>query len=205
MNSKMNRVEMLRSILISRGYWNAIEAMEFAARFHTGTRRNGDHEFSHPVEVALQLLESDIYIELPEETIITALLHDLSEDYDIGFDTISLRFGYIVEKALRSVTKTYRGTTFSFDVKMTEAAHCPIGSLVKSSDRLHNIKTMKGAFTHEKALDYIAETENQIEPAMELSMRLHPHQSLSVSFFLSKIRSAKIAYLGQNQSPLPAQ
>ncbi len=191
----MTRVEQLRSYLITNAYWMAVEAMEFASRFHQGYRLNGDDEFSHPVEVALQLVESDTPMEYPEETLTAALLHDLCEDYDIPFDAILTRFGPMVEKAVRALTKTHRGMTFSFDAKMLEAARCPIASLVKASDRLHNVETMEGAFSPKKAITYIDETEMQVLPHLELAMLSHPTQSDGISFFLSRIRSAVADYL----------
>jgi (p)ppGpp synthase/HD superfamily hydrolase len=191
----MTRVEQLRGYLINNAYWMAVEAMEFASRFHQGYRRNGDDEFSHPVEVALQLVESDTPMEYPEETITAALLHDLCEDYDIPFDAILVRFGPQVEKAVRALTKAHKGMTYSFNAKMMEAARCPIASLVKASDRLHNVETMEGAFSTKKASSYIDETEVQVLPHLELAMQFHPEQSDGISFFLSKIRSAVADHL----------
>lgn len=191
----MTRVEQLRAYLIENSYWMAIEAFEFASRFHQGFRRNGDTEFSHPVEVALQLVESDTPMEYPEETIAAALLHDVCEDYDIPFDAILVRFGPLVERAVRALTKTHRGMSYSFDGKMMDTARCPIASLVKASDRLHNVQTMEGAFCQKKAGLYIAETEGQVMPHLELAMKFHPTQSDGISFFLSRIRSAVATHL----------
>lgn len=190
-----SQYSVIRQYLIQNSYWMALEALDYAERFHTGERRNGDHELSHPIQVALQLIESGVYMERPEETIAAALLHDIPEDYDIGFDVIESKFGPMVKDALVAVTKVHRGFSFSFSAKMSEAAHNPIASLVKPSDRLHNLKTLHGAFTRDGGLQYIEETNGEIIPAMKLSMKLHPTQSSSVSFFLSEITLAARRYL----------
>lgn len=193
----MTRVETLRNHLRANSYWMAYEALDFAVENHKGARNNGDPEISHPVETALQLIESGMHMDHPEETITAALVHDLPEDYDIGFDTLEIRFGDLVARGVKTVTKKHKGMEFSFSAKMREASRCPIGSLVKASDRLHNLKTLEGAFPHKKALQYIAETHGEIIPALEFATKAHPSQSSSVSFFLDEIRSAAAAYLHQ--------
>lgn len=39
----------IRYWLIGRGYYNALKAMDFAESYHTGVRKDGNHEFSHQI------------------------------------------------------------------------------------------------------------------------------------------------------------
>ena len=50
----------LKYWLIGRGYHKAVEAMSFAEKFHSGTRKDGAHEFSHQVSQA-SLARSGVY------------------------------------------------------------------------------------------------------------------------------------------------
>lgn len=57
-------------------------------------RHSGDLYFSHPVAVA-EILTS---LKLDEESIATALLHDVVEDTDVSLKEIEHEFGYEVAK-----------------------------------------------------------------------------------------------------------
>lgn len=185
----MTSIQKLTSYLVDHGYTNALRALDFAQLFHRGVRRDGDTEISHPVTVALQIIQSGKHFIDPEETIICALLHDTTEDYDVGFDTIQDMFGAKVSYSTYTVTKTHRGITWPFADKMQEAALDPIGSIVKSSDRLHNLKTIRGAFTPRKTNIYLTETTVDVIPPLRTHQHLHGRQSSSISFFLSEIES----------------
>ena len=109
-------------------------------------RHSGDLYFSHPVAVAEILAD----LKLDEESIATALLHDVVEDTDTSLDEIRELFGDDVAKLVDGVTKLGKIKHNSDDEKIAEdfrkltmAMSQDIRVLlVKLADRLHNMSTI---------------------------------------------------------------
>ena len=167
----------LRYYLLGCKYFQALKAMEFAAKFHTGTRKDGKTpEFSHQMLIVQYLRTLAPGILEPEETFSSGFLHDVCEDYDVGFDEIENKFGGKVAKSVRLLTKKYRGTIVPEQYYYEQIAEDSIASVVKGGDRNHNISTMVGTFTKEKQLSYIEETEKFVLPMLKTARRNFPEQ-----------------------------
>ena len=167
----------LRYYLLGCKYFQALKAMEFAAKFHTGMRKDGKTpEFSHQMLIVQFLRTLAPGILEPEETFSTAFLHDTPEDHDVGFDEIENKFGVKVAKSVRLLTKKYRGTVVPEQYYYEQIAEDSIASVVKGGDRNHNISTMVGTFTKEKQLSYIEETEKFVLPMLKTARRNFPEQ-----------------------------
>lgn len=177
MNEFQKQTVFLRGWLNGRGYYNAIAAMEFARQHHTGTRKDGcTPEFQHQTEIAMHISVLPGLL-FPEETIATAFLHDTVEDTPVSRHEIASRFGEQVADATWRVTKVdENGDKRDEDALFAEMALCPIASIVKPADRIHNQRTMGGVFTQEKMISYIDFTRARILPMMKQARVNFPQQ-----------------------------
>ena len=147
------------------------EAYEFAHEAHEGQiRKSGEPFIDHPLNTALYLAE----MKLDSVALSAALLHDVLEDTDVGYEVISDRFGEDVAKLVDGVTKLTRSEqeqdsdeetlivprdaraasirkmlmTMAEDVRVV---------LIKLADRLHNMRTL-GAMKEDRRLAIARET-----------------------------------------------
>ena len=123
-------------------------AYEFGGEMHEGQfRHSGEPYFSHPVAVAAILTEQ----QLDDATIITALLHDTIEDTKANYGMVAEKFGDEVAKLVDGVTKLTNLQLSSVETKQAENFRKLFMAmskdmrviLVKLSDRLHNMRTIK--------------------------------------------------------------
>ncbi|MEP4248391.1 RelA/SpoT family protein [Tateyamaria sp.] len=123
-------------------------AYEFGGRMHDGQfRHSGEPYFTHPVAVAAILTEQ----QLDDATIITALLHDTVEDTKANYSIVAEEFGEEVAKLVDGVTKLTNLQLSSVETKQAENFRKLFMAmskdmrviLVKLSDRLHNMRTIR--------------------------------------------------------------
>lgn len=167
----------LRHWLLGREWFTAAEAMAYAEGHHAGLRKDGiTPEFSHQIQIGLYLTTLTPHLLFPEATLTAAFLHDVCEDYDVEFAEITHRFGQQVSAAVHALTKVHKGIKRDPDeVKATQEA-CPIASIVKGADRIHNQSTMAGVFGPAKIREYIEETTEYILPMLKVARRTFPFQ-----------------------------
>lgn len=168
----------MRYWLIGSKYFNALEAMEFARKFHNGMRKDGvTPEFAHQIFMANYVKAFLPSLSYGEETLATIFVHDTPEDYDIGFEEILARFGEVVSNSTKLMTKKYRGVNIPYETYFRELAKDPIASVVKGIDRAHNIFTMSGAkWTNEKQRNYLEEVSEYFLPMLKEARRNFPQQ-----------------------------
>ena len=130
-------------------------AYVFAMKAHgSQTRASGDPYFSHPIEVAGILTG----LKLDDDSIITALLHDVVEDTEITLEEIERVFGKEIGRLVDGVTKLTRLELQSEQTKHAENFRKLVLAmsedirvlLVKLADRLHNMRTLKHILDPEK-------------------------------------------------------
>ncbi|MDR6267228.1 RelA/SpoT family (p)ppGpp synthetase [Roseobacter sp. N2S] len=123
-------------------------AYDYGKLMHTGqTRQSGEPYFTHPIAVAMILAEQ----RLDDDTIITALLHDTVEDTKSTYQAVEKRFGTEVAQLVDGVTKLTNLELSSKDNKQAENFRKLLLAmskdvrviLVKLSDRLHNMRTIR--------------------------------------------------------------
>ncbi|MCK0169380.1 bifunctional (p)ppGpp synthetase/guanosine-3',5'-bis(diphosphate) 3'-pyrophosphohydrolase [Jannaschia sp. S6380] len=123
-------------------------AYAYGAEMHAGqTRRSGEPYFTHPVEVASLLTEQ----RLDDATIVTALLHDTIEDTRSTYAEIATRFGEEIAELVDGVTKLTNLELTSSETKQAENFRKLFMAmskdlrviLVKLTDRLHNMRTIR--------------------------------------------------------------
>jgi GTP pyrophosphokinase len=121
-------------------------AYDTAEAFHEGQmRKSGDPYITHPLAVATILAE----LGMDTTTLVAALLHDTVEDTDYSLETLSADFGAEVAHLVDGVTKLDKvqlGAAAEAETirKMVVAmARDPRVLVIKLSDRLHNMRTMR--------------------------------------------------------------
>ncbi|MEW8977123.1 MAG: bifunctional (p)ppGpp synthetase/guanosine-3',5'-bis(diphosphate) 3'-pyrophosphohydrolase [Symbiobacterium sp.] len=123
-------------------------AFEFAAKAHEGqTRRSGEPYITHPLAVA-EIVAS---LELDEESIAAALLHDVLEDCGVTYVELEQRFGKEIASLVDGVSKLDRLNFTSRDEAQVENLRKMFLAmardlrviLIKLADRLHNMRTLK--------------------------------------------------------------
>jgi len=173
----------LRYWLLGKKYHIAHAALEFGLKHHTGIRKDGimprisTPKFSQ-ANFARTLEPSLMY---PEETITTILLHDTVEDTPVTIGEIvemlkeagaKKKFIKRVVSGINKMTNQWEaGVKKPADLYYGEQIECPIASIAKGCDRIHNHQTMSDAFTIEKQGSYIAETAKYIIPMLKSSRK----------------------------------
>ena len=136
-------------------------AFEYANEHHgPQLRKSGEPYITHPLAVAEIINELD----LDQDSIIAALLHDCIEDTDSTHDDIARLFGSQVADLVEGVTKLTRMQYTSREDEQMENLRKMFMAmakdvrviLIKLCDRLHNMRTLQyqsGAKQKEKALE----------------------------------------------------
>lgn len=125
-----------------------LKAYEFSKKAHEGQkRRSGEDYIIHPLHVAEILIDLD----MDQESVITALLHDVVEDSSVTLQEIEKNFGLTVAFLLDGVTKISRMKFRNTYEKQSENIRKMIVAmgkdvrviLVKLADRLHNLRSLE--------------------------------------------------------------
>ena len=121
-------------------------AYDLAAEAHSSQRRkSGEPYIIHPIAVAAIVAKE---LELGDNPIISAFLHDVVEDTDYTVEDIRERFGDDVAFLVDTVTKRKKDSyEHSKQVdnyrQILESVHYDIRALlIKLADRLHNMRTL---------------------------------------------------------------
>ncbi len=142
-------------------------AFEFANQAHEGQKRfSGDPYIIHPLEVAIRILD----FHPDEDTVIAALLHDVSEDTDRTLDDIENVFGPGVRSLVRGMEKLsqVRSRVDEPEVENLRKMFLSMASdlrviYIKLCDRWHNMETL-GYVRPEKQKRIAQETLNIYVP-----------------------------------------
>lgn len=160
-------------------YLIPIKALNLAETWHTGVRKDGvTPEFQHQIEITQYIRTLAPLLKYPSLTLAAALLHDLYEDYSshVTLDYIAQHTSNDVSLAVELLSK--KNSTYVKDIfkYFENLAKCPISSVVKGVDRIHNLQTMVGVFTIEKQIKYIEEVEVYFLPMLKKAKRNFPEQ-----------------------------
>src|SRR5687768_3317282 len=163
------------------------EAYRFSEAAHAGqTRQSGDPYISHPLAVAEILADWH----LDGQTLMAALLHDVTEDTSVTKDEISDTFGKPVAELVDGVSKLDRiefqsaedAQAENFRKMLLAMARDVRIILIKLADRLHNMRTL-GAVPPAKRRRVARETMEIYAPiANRLGLNTLYHELQELSF-----------------------
>src|SRR5258706_295919 len=175
------------------------EAYRFSEAAHAGqTRQSGEPYISHPLAVAEIL--ADWHVD--SQTLMAALLHDVTEDTSVTKDEISDTFGKPVAELVDGVSKLDRiefqsaedAQAENFRKMLLAMARDVRVILIKLADRLHNMRTL-GAVGPAKRRRVARETMEIYAPiANRLGLHELYHELQELSFsHLSPLRYKVLA------------
>jgi RelA/SpoT family (p)ppGpp synthetase len=163
------------------------DAYRFSEAAHAGQKReSGDPYISHPLAVAEILAEWH----LDGQTLMAALLHDVTEDTSVTKDEISDTFGKPVAELVDGVSKLDRiefqsaedAQAENFRKMLLAMARDVRVILIKLADRLHNMRTL-GAVPAPKRRRIARETMEIYAPiANRLGLNTLYHELQELSF-----------------------
>ena len=149
MKEQIKLVQKVKNYFPKLNVENINKAYDFGKKAHgSQTRASGDPFFSHPFEVANILAQ----MKLDENSIITALLHDVIEDTLATKEEIKKIFGIEIANLVDGVTKlskiSLQQTNKNKQVENLRKFILAISEdirvlFVKLADRLHNMRTIK--------------------------------------------------------------
>jgi (p)ppGpp synthase/HD superfamily hydrolase len=169
----------IRYWMLGKEWYLALKAMEFAAKYHTGLRKDGvTKEFEHQVRQAHIIRTHYKNILHPEETMCVVWLHDVMEDYHVTHETLADLFGVRIADAVRKMSKYFNGIKLNDEVYYSIIGDCVLCSVAKPVDRVDNVSSMDGVFTLEKQESYIKVTKDYTLPMMKAARRKFPEQEL---------------------------
>ncbi len=153
---------------IGTGTWPPVHtAVEWVLERHAGQKRRDGTDFAgHPLRVALILHE--LADQSNPDVLCTGLLHDMMEDTDTSEEDIMEVFGTKVSDMVRAMTlaevpaeEKKKRNLSHFESLRWEGRDAQI---VRSADRLDNLKTLKDIPEYARRQEYIEETEEGLVP-----------------------------------------
>lgn len=152
----------IKTCTTMKGFSQTLKALPYARELHKGQTRKGNDGIPyiyHPLLMACHALS----LSLDDDNLIAAiLLHDVCED--CGVNAEDLPVNEVVKTAVQLVTKDGTKDTEKY---YKDIAENEIATMVKLIDRCNNVSTMVTAFSNEKIIAYINETEKYVYPLMQ--------------------------------------
>jgi len=186
------------------------------AKLHHGDqlRKSGEPYIIHPMQVAYILSN----LELDDETICAALLHDVVEDTPVTHEDIVKEFGETIAQMVAGVTKLGKISYSTIEEQQVEnyrKMFLAMGKdirviLIKLADRLHNMRTLK-FLNRDRQLAIAQETKDLYAPLAnrlgiyslkweleDLSFKyLNPDEFHEIVVGLDKKREERLKFLDQ--------
>lgn len=174
----------------------ATKALSLINQYHTGTRRDGDEERSHLFEVlgfAIANFEGRLNPDELQKLIVVSALHDLVEDYSdkITFKILKTMFPKDYIRSIKKVTKwsTFEKTASDYQHYHGKISKDYISTIVKATDRLHNLNSCTSVFNSAKKRIYIVETETYIIPNLKKLRKEKTELYSSVTFLIYNLKN----------------
>lgn len=159
-------------------FYDAIIALDIALKYHDDFRKDGKPTIIHQLSIALFAYTLINYFKFPVAIIVACLLHDTFEDYPESETEIrQLLPDYFT--FVYSLSKVRYGAKIDYNIYFNDISKCPVCSIVKLIDRIHNLSTMQGAFKLEKQAEYVLECEKYFFPMLKKAKRTFLTQELA--------------------------
>lgn len=173
-----------------KGYLKVLKAMEIAEKYHRKTRKDGQAEVSHQYVICSYLMSIEATLDNPIACYIVALLHDTYEDYQYEIVDGILTAEEEIKKELPEyfnmivcISKIRNGEKIKYEQYFDEISNCPVCSIVKLADRVHNISTMVEPFSEEKQIEYLQDLLDWFLPMAKKAKRNFPSQTAAYENF----------------------
>jgi (p)ppGpp synthase/HD superfamily hydrolase len=168
-------------------YYLTLKALDIMLQFHTGLRKDGEtHEAYHQLNIFSMLRALAPQLEQPATVLAVALLHDTYEDYPDSHEVLMREVPELMPYLVR-VSKVRDGQKISYDQYFGGMTQCPVTSVVKLVDRIHNLSTMAGVFSEEKEAQYVQDVYDYFYPMIKRARRLHPQQESAYELLKSTL------------------
>lgn len=164
-----------------KGFYNLINAISLADEYHRGQKRAGGEDYIvHPSRVCKMLLNHGIE---NEDILAAAILHDVLEDTRCDYDTLVNSTNEEIASLVGVLTKNKDITK---KVYLSGICSDWRTSIIKLSDRVHNLSTMTKAWSIDKIRNYIRDTEEHIIPVANKGIVNYP--KISNLFYSFKLQ-----------------
>ena len=149
-----------------------LSVLPYVRELHKNQVRKGKDKVPyiyHPLLIACHALA----LGLDDDNIVSAaLLHDVCED--CGIEAAELPVNDVTKEAVILLTKTEDIDKEQYYQKISQNM---IATMVKLLDRCNNVSGMAAAFSKDKLVEYIKETENMVYPLMQKAKNEYPMYS----------------------------
>ena len=154
----------VKTCAMIKGLEQTVKVLPYARDLHKGQVRKGKENVPyiyHPLLMACHALA----LGLDDDNLIsTIILHDVCEDCEVQVDELPVNDETKV--AVKLLTKDKTKDTEKYYADISE--NC-VATMVKLIDRCNNISAMGTAFSKEKIVGYINETEKYVYPLLRLA------------------------------------
>lgn len=172
-----------------KGLHQTLKVLPYMREKHAGQYRKGADSVPymyHPLLMVCHALALELY---DDDLLAAALLHDVCEDCDTAAEDLPVND--VVKEAVVLLTKNDDSyTDEGKKLYYAGIAGNPTALMVKLLDRCNNISGMAVAFSHEKLVRYINETETYFYPMMQQAKTDYPQYNNAV--FLLRYHMASV-------------
>lgn len=168
-----------------KGLYQTSKVLSYAREIHKGQVRKGKDEIPyiyHPLLIACHALS----LGLDDDNMIsTALLHDVCEDCGVTIDELPVNDA--TKEAVALLTKSDEVDKEQYYQQISQNS---IATMIKLLDRCNNVSGMAAAFSKEKLVQYIKETESYVYPLLQKAKNEYPMYSNQI--FLVKYHMTSV-------------
>jgi len=167
--------EHIRALALKDNMYNSLRAIEVMEKYHDGAFRRGVNKVPYIVH-PLIMADQAFALGIADDIIVpVCLLHDVLEDSDAKEEELQMNEEIIDAVKLltfdKSICENKDEAKQSYYNRISENR---VASIVKVLDRCNNISNMAKAFSKEKMLEYIKETEDYVMPLLEMIKEENP-------------------------------
>ena len=168
-----------------KNLYQTSKVLPYARELHKGQVRKGKDNVPyiyHPLLIACHALSLGLE---DDNMISTALLHDVCEDCGVAVEELPVND--ITKEAVSLLTKSEETDKEQY---YQQIANNPIATMIKLLDRCNNVSGMAAAFSKEKLVQYIKETEKYVYPLLQKAKNEYPMYSNQI--FLIKYHMTSV-------------
>lgn len=157
----------LRAFAQAEGLSETYRALSYIKKMHAGQYRKSplqspDAKIPYVIHPLMMACQAHALGLRDDNVLAVTLLHDVCED--CGVDPEELPFNETIRDAVGRLTKQ---PGYNNDTYYEGIMESGIASIVKAIDRCNNVSAMAAAFTDEKLIKYVNETEQYVYPLLE--------------------------------------